>query len=98
MVDEEKINERIKSLEEEILKVISAKQLQAEKNQIYLTIDGDFDIKKYISGKDYLLPLIVTRMKSIVNTKVSNITLKHRISQRCSLEDLNDLEDYIFLP
>lgn len=98
VVDEDKINARISSLEGEIIKVISPEQLQAEKDEIHRAIDGDFDIKKYISGKDYLLPLIVTRMKSIVNTKVSNITLKHRISQRCSLEDLSDIESFIFLP
>ncbi|HED1790857.1 MULTISPECIES: DUF4435 domain-containing protein [Citrobacter] len=98
IVDIEKINTRISSLEQEILKVISLEQLQTEKDSIYRAIDGNFDIKKYISGKDYLFPLIVTRMKSIVNTKVSNITLKHRISQRCSLEDLNDIENFIFLP
>jgi len=98
IVDIDKINTRISSLEQEILKVISQEQLQTEKDNIYRVIDGNFDIKKYISGKDYLLPLIVTRMKSIVNTKVSNITLKHRISQRCSLEDLNDIENFIFLP
>lgn len=98
VVDAAKINSRIQSLEGEILKKIPQEQLQAEKDQIYHAIDGDFDIKKYISGKDYLLPLIVTRMKSIVNTKISNITLKHRISQRCSLDDLSDIGDFIFLP
>ncbi|HEJ7645752.1 DUF4435 domain-containing protein [Klebsiella oxytoca] len=98
VVDIGKVNIRITELETEIIKIISEDELNQEKESILKKIDGNYDIKKYISGKDYLLPLIVTRMKSIVNTKVSNITLKHRISQRCSLEDLSDIESFIFYP
>ncbi|HCT8366621.1 DUF4435 domain-containing protein [Klebsiella aerogenes] len=98
IVDAVKVKSRINELEIEIINVIGQDVLNIEKERIYRMIDGEYDIKKYISGKDYLLPLIVTRMKSIVNTKVSNITLKHRISQRCSLEDLSDIENFIFYP
>ncbi|MGV1135142.1 DUF4435 domain-containing protein [Klebsiella pneumoniae] len=98
VVDIGKVNIRITELETEIIKIISEDELNHEKERILKKIDGNYDIKKYISGKDYLLPLIVTRMKSIVNTRVSNITLKHRISQRCSLEDLSDIENFIFYP
>jgi hypothetical protein len=98
VVDTIKVNNRISELETEIIKIIGQDALNVEKESIYGIIDGNYDIKRYISGKDYLLPLIVTRMKSIVNTKVSNITLKHRISQRCNLEDLSDIESFIFYP
>ncbi|MGQ5288055.1 DUF4435 domain-containing protein [Pectobacterium actinidiae] len=98
IVDKNKVKARISELDSEIIKIITSDELQAQKENILRIIDGNFDIKKYISGKDYLLPLIVTRMKSIVKTKVSNITLKHRISQRCNLKDLGDIESYIFLP
>ncbi|MGX3557475.1 DUF4435 domain-containing protein [Klebsiella pneumoniae] len=98
VVDNQKVKSRISELEKEIKKMIPEKNYIEEKNAIYAAIDGDFNIKKYISGKDYLLPLIITRMKSIVNTRISNITLKHRISQYCSIDDINDIENYIFLP
>ncbi|MCA6953717.1 DUF4435 domain-containing protein [Pectobacterium polaris] len=98
IVDKVKVESRILELENEIKKVITHEIIEKEKESLLIAIDGSLDIKKYISGKDYLLPLIITRMKSIVNTRVSNITLKHRISQRCDLKDLNDLEDFIFLP
>lgn len=98
IVDSQKVRARITELEVEIQKIISEKNYLEEKANIYATIDGDFNIKKYISGKDYLLPLIITRMKSIVNTRISNLNLKHRVSQYCNTADINDIERYIFLP
>ncbi|MFQ3396339.1 DUF4435 domain-containing protein [Enterobacter mori] len=98
IVDNKKVRARITELESEIQKIISEKNYLEEKANIYATIDGNFNIKKYISGKDYLLPLIITRMKSIVNTRISNLNLKHRVSQYCNTDDINDIESYIFLP
>ncbi|MGC1061508.1 DUF4435 domain-containing protein [Pantoea agglomerans] len=98
VVDRNKINQRILELENEITKVIPKEEVSTQRDEMLKNLDGRLDIKKYISGKDYLLPLIVTRMKSVVNTKVSNITLKHRISQRCDINDLSDIERFIFMP
>ncbi|WP_199886356.1 DUF4435 domain-containing protein [Dickeya sp. ws52] len=94
-LDPEKVKRRISDLDRAVLDKISTDELKEEKEKIMLNIKDDMRIKKYISGKDYLLPLIITRMKSIVNTKISNLNFKNRISNKCYLGDLQDISKSI---
>lgn len=53
-------------------------------------IESDYCfVSKYVSGKDYTLPLLVTRLKSITSSKASNINLKIRMSLRCDIRCLS---------
>lgn len=80
-----------------LLQKYSPEFIKEKKEEINNTIEKDFRIKKFISGKDYLLPLILARMRSIVNIQASGLSLKHRISKNCNLDDLTDIENSILL-
>ena len=94
-LDSVKVSDRINNLNKTLLGVISNDELKKEKEKIESEIKKDMRIKKYISGKDYLLPLIMIRIKSIVSTRISNINFKHRVSHKCNLIDLEDISDSI---
>jgi hypothetical protein len=48
-----------------------------------------------VSGKDYLLPLLKMRAKSIVKTSISDINFKQRIAKRCDIHAVSGVHDYI---
>lgn len=48
-----------------------------------------------VSGKDYLFPLLKTRAKSTVKTKIPDINFKQRIAKRCDLNSILEVEDYV---
>ncbi|MBN7122638.1 hypothetical protein BSU01_13105 [Erwinia billingiae] len=94
-LDAEKVLERINILKEELKKETDEDVINFELRKIESSIQNGKGIKSYVSGKDYLLPLIMTRLKSIVNTRISNLNFKHRISNKCDLSDLYDIEQSI---
>lgn len=96
-VDETKVNSRIAELDSAITEVIGLEQLSIQRKQILDRIGFKSTLKYYVSGKDYLLPLITMRMKSIVDTRISKITMKHRMTSKCSINELNDLENFILM-
>jgi Protein of unknown function (DUF4435) len=63
------------------------------RSTVLARINGDLCfISTYVSAKDFSLPLLVIRMKSISGTKTSNINLKMRFSKVCSVESLSSVE------
>ncbi|MNR41865.1 hypothetical protein D3C85_1603100 [compost metagenome] len=55
----------------------------------------DQKILKYVSGKDYLLPLIITRLQSFSKFPNKNIATKVRLAMRANVDELKVIEDYI---
>lgn len=45
----------------------------------------------YISAKDYLLPLLIVRLRAIAPTKASNLSIKMRLAMGCSVEPLKEV-------
>lgn len=97
ILDEKKTTDRINELEGQLKESIGAELLEKEKDEIHFKIGEKKDIKKYISGKDYLMPLVTLRLKSVVDMRIVKLTMKHRISSRCDLSEISDLETYILL-
>jgi hypothetical protein len=52
-------------------------------------------VTTYVSAKDFSLPLVLLRMKSVVPIKASNINLKMRISRKCSVNPFLDVAQKI---
>lgn len=48
-------------------------------------------LSTYVSAKDFLLPLLFIRMRSIAPSKSNNISLKMRLAMECSVEPLTDV-------
>lgn len=53
-------------------------------------------ISKYVSAKDYTLPLVLVKMRAHVEIRSSNIALKIRMAKNCSLESLDNLKQEFF--
>lgn len=94
-LDTMKVTKRIDDLKAELYLEIGEELVEKEFMEIKNSLSSEKGIKSYVSGKDYLLPLILMRLKSIVNTRISNLNFKHRVSNKCDLADLHDLEHSI---
>lgn len=51
-----------------------------------------------ISGKDYIFPLLKTRARSSVSTKMSDINFKLRLTNKVDLDSIKDCKNYIAVP
>lgn len=45
-------------------------------------------VSTYVSGKDFLLPLLFARFRKVSKSKSSNILLKQRLARKCDLQPL----------
>jgi hypothetical protein len=48
-------------------------------------------VRTYVSAKDFTLPLMILRMKSVAPTKIPHISLKMRISKKCDVDSLSEV-------
>lgn len=48
-------------------------------------------ITKYVSAKDFTLPLIILKMKSVLPLKMQHISLKMRIARKCNVEPFSEI-------
>lgn len=58
-------------------------------------VDNCF-LTTYVSGKDFVLPLLILRMRAITRTKNSNLNLKMRLSRKCNPSPLAPVVRSIF--
>jgi len=95
-VDPIKINNRINA--------IKSKTIDASDNEVYdstrLKIISDFEQSglaklDIVSGKDYLFPLLKTRAKSIVKTKLSDLNFKMRLAKICDINKIINSIDFV---
>lgn len=98
VIDELKVERRIQEIKNIILSRHDILKYEKLRKQIasQITFCSD-DFLRFISGKDFLLPLIITRLKSIVKTKISNINFKLRLAMNCNLTPLENSKQYIAL-
>lgn len=86
-VDLTKVNNVCKEIKKDLEDRFGVGKIAEEMDAIERLIDKDSCfLWKYVSAKDYSLPLLLIRMKSIVSTKSPNINLKVRLSACCSVD------------
>lgn len=95
-LDDVKLLSRIESLREISLGSSSYKDYQAMHKKIL----DDFEISglsklDVVSGKDYLFPLLKTRAKSVVKTRISDLNFKIRLAKICNIENLAPARNYV---
>ncbi|WP_433861242.1 DUF4435 domain-containing protein [Pseudomonas thivervalensis] len=64
-----------------------------ESARIYIRQNINCDscfLKTYVSGKDFLFPLLFVRMRFITSSRTANLFIKIRMSRWCALEPLSD--------
>ncbi|NIJ67652.1 DUF4435 domain-containing protein [Xanthomonas sp. 60] len=52
-------------------------------------------ISKYVSAKDFTLPLLICRMRNVTGSKSSNLNIKVRLSGLCSVDGLRAISDRV---
>src|SRR5690606_24202387 len=95
-VCQDKVLQRINSLKEKLTAAIGIDKLTEEIDRRLTIVESKNNpLLVYVSGKDYLLPLIKSKIRSILRFTPNEISFKNRLSQRCKIDELIGLKDYI---
>jgi len=83
-LDKKKVVKRILNLKKEILLKIGNNEYKNSRNSIFNTISFNQDnMLSYVSGKDYLFPLLILRMKTVTKFNYKNEILKLKLAKKC---------------
>lgn len=90
-LDECKTHQRINEVREATIQSSEKDKYKKTREKVLRNFDlsgsSKFDV---VSGKDYLFPLLKTRIRSTVKTKVPDINLKIRLAMNCDVSGLMD--------
>lgn len=96
IVCQTKIQERISYLKEKLIQLIGDERLRLEIQIIEERIrDKDKKMLRYVSGKDYLLPLMITRLQSFLRFSSNSTSIRLRLAMKSDVEELKVIMDYI---
>lgn len=83
-VDDEKIKSICEEITNDLEQQFGDDAVHTTKDAISEAINNDdCFLKKYVSAKDFSLPLLTLRMKHITKSKAPNLNIKIRFSQKC---------------
>lgn len=88
------VKDRIDHLKEQISLKNSALNVDDEINKRDADVCGqDNVLLRYVTGKNYLFPLVKQRITSKYSLNVSQISLKIRLAKKCNLSELDNLHE-----
>lgn len=93
--DANKIYTKIASRRSEIISRVGQESYEERLNEIKAFIEENEKKYAFISGKDYLLPLLQMRMRKVIKYTASAISFRHRLSKSCRLEIFNGLREKV---
>lgn len=92
-----KIESRITDLRTKLIAHYGVDRLEIEILAIKDRIkEKDKKLLRFVSGKDYLLPLMITRLQSFLKFSPNNTTLRIRLAMKSEVDELKSIEDFIF--
>ncbi|MEE1673931.1 DUF4435 domain-containing protein [Agarivorans aestuarii] len=95
-LDDHKLETRVEGLKQLIIESKSIEEYESTRNEILANFErSGLNKLDVISGKDYLFPLLKTRAKSLVKTKVPDLNLKLRLAKTCNVHSISAAVDYI---
>lgn len=95
-LEKTKLLKRIEELKSLSVNSSTPEEYQALRSKILYEFEASALNKlDVVSGKDYIFPLLRTRAKSIVKTKVSDLNFKMRLARTCNIERLAPAKDYV---
>ncbi len=56
----------------------------------------DKKLLRFVSGKDYLLPLLITRLQSFLRFPSNSIAVRLRLAKKANADELTEIEEYIY--
>lgn len=94
VIDVDKIANRKKAIKDELLNHNSDEELIKQKEAIINKVEACAGKKlNFVSGKHYLLPLILMRMKAITKFRAENRVIKQRLAMKCDITELMDVAE-----
>jgi len=95
-VDLDKMAKRKQEVRAEVLEIISENELENKTKSIIKRAGGSATKKlHFVSGKDYLFPLLYIRMKKTTTFKTVEKVIKQRLAMKCDIDELKDAHDYL---
>lgn len=92
----EKINKYINETHESLCDTLGYEAIVNDKIEIYERMgDSPEEGFRYVSGKDFLFPLLARHMREITSIKASKDSLKIRMAKACDLNKLSPLREYV---
>ena len=92
-----KIEKKIMELKSQLIIFFGEERLNTEIDIIKERIkEKDKKLLIYVSGKDYLLPLLITRLQSFLRFPPNSISVRMRLAKKSNVDELKEIENYIF--
>jgi len=89
-LDDEKLRSRTEGLKQTVIERTSLGAYESTRNDILANFElSGLNKLDVISGKDYLFPLLKTRAKSLVKTKISDLNFKLRLAKICDINNIS---------
>lgn len=87
---------RIAQLSQLLIDKIGVDNFEKEKKEIYERVTKvDKKMLKYVSGKDYLFPLLIDRLKGFIKNNANHLSIKIGLSTNCAIQELSNLSNYV---
>jgi hypothetical protein len=99
MLDEQKVNQRIEAIRAFSIAFVGEESYEHAKSQVLKRLEqNSLDNMKFISGKDYVFPLLKIRFRSTIKSKISDLNLKLRLAIKCDISKIKDLRSSVIGP
>lgn len=97
IVNPDKVKARKQELTGALIAFFGEDRLNTEVEIIKERIkEKDKKLLRFVSGKDYLLPLLITRLQSFLRFPSNSIAVRLRLAKKANADELKEIEDYIY--
>ncbi len=95
-IDQDKVRSICSEITDELITQFGADHISHARDEIEGAINrSKCFVSTYVSAKDFSLPLLIARLRSVTRTKAPNINLKMRFSRICDTDPLREVVDAI---
>lgn len=95
-VDPQKIANRKREIVAAIVEKIGIDEYRRHRNRIESFASNNQNaFCTFVSAKDYILPLLLMRIRKLTSTRAPNINIKLRLALSCDLANIEDSKNYV---
>lgn len=95
-VDHVKVAARKRAITSAIIEKIGTDEYHLHRARIEaFAFNSEDAFLKFVSAKDYILPLLLMRIRRITSTKAPNVNIKLRLAMVCNLTGIADSKQYV---
>lgn len=99
IIDSHIVRNKITDLERVIISTVTEDVYQKTKIEIISVLDPSLcHLMTYVSGKDYLYPLLYKKASNVLNKSISHINFKQRLAMKCDVSRLMNCHSDVLTP